>query len=194
MWIFGARHWVDYEKWETSGSWASVGGKTGICPKSASQSRLIDIILLMTVYLPVWYSHCTRARFTVLWCHAVMRLQFTHVSCFSCRGRLRNLQTYCSTVSFYCITKYGKIFTSSYGGRRFAACDCSTQTSGQVMQGGETVSADSGKPRSFGLCENKHEWICSKVFTSLKNPLLVWDWTLVRLTYDELSPWKNHLR
>jgi len=34
--------------------------------KSASQFRLIDLILAITIYLPVWYSHCTKASFTVL--------------------------------------------------------------------------------------------------------------------------------
>ena len=33
--------------------------------------------------------------------------------------------------------------------------------------------ADSGKPRTFVLCEKKHEWVCSNASTSLKNPLLV---------------------
>jgi len=33
---------------------------------SAAQFRLIDLFLAMTVYLPVWHSHCTRARFTVV--------------------------------------------------------------------------------------------------------------------------------
>jgi len=56
------------------------GGETGICPpleigprnnflenvKSAAQFRLIDLILAMTVHLPVRHSHCTRASFTVL--------------------------------------------------------------------------------------------------------------------------------
>jgi len=27
---------------------------------------LIDLILTMRVYFPMWHSHCTRARFTVL--------------------------------------------------------------------------------------------------------------------------------
>ena len=33
---------------------------------SAAQFRLIDLLLAITVPLPVWHSHCTRARFTVL--------------------------------------------------------------------------------------------------------------------------------
>jgi len=50
-------------------------------------------------------------------------------------------------------------FTSSYGGRCFAACDCWSQTSWR-RKCNETVTADSGKPLSFILCEKKHEWIC----------------------------------
>jgi len=42
-----------------------------------------------------------------------------------------------------------------------------------VSQYRETVIADSGKPRTFILCEKKHELIFSNVSTSLKNPLLV---------------------
>ena len=47
----------------------------GICPSLEivtknqnfrAQFRLIDLFLATTVYLPVWQSHCTRARFTVL--------------------------------------------------------------------------------------------------------------------------------
>jgi len=34
--------------------------------KSAAQFQSIDLILAMAAYLPVWHSHCTQARFTVL--------------------------------------------------------------------------------------------------------------------------------
>jgi len=37
--------------------------------------------------------------------------------------------------------------------------------------------ADSGKPRTFVLCEKKHEWVYSSASTSFKNPLLVRVWT-----------------
>ena len=37
---------------------------------------------------------------------------------------------------------------------------------------------DSGKPRTFILCEKKHEWIYSNASTSLKNPLLVRVWPM----------------
>jgi len=33
--------------------------------------------------------------------------------------------------------------------------------------------SDSGKPRTFVLCEKKHEWVCSNASTSLKSTLLV---------------------
>ena len=36
--------------------------------------------------------------------HAMMRLQFAHVRCFACRGRLRNLLADCSTVGLCCVT------------------------------------------------------------------------------------------
>jgi len=58
-----------------SNAWASAG-ETGISPleivtknkfflenlTSAAQFRLIDFFIAMTVYLPPWYSQCTRAR------------------------------------------------------------------------------------------------------------------------------------
>jgi len=68
-------------------TWASAGGKTGICPpleigtknqkflehlKLAAKFRLLHFIVAMTVYLPAWHRHCTRAWFTVLpWCQTV---------------------------------------------------------------------------------------------------------------------------
>jgi len=61
-------------------------------------------------------------------CSGVMSLQFTHVRSFTCRGRLRSLQAESSTVGLYCVTikwqQNLKSFTSSYGSRRFPACDC----------------------------------------------------------------------
>ena len=120
-------------------TWASAGGKTGICPpleigtknqkflehlKLAAKFRLLHFIVAMTVYLPAWHRHCTRAWFTVLpWCQTVMRLQFAHVQSFVCRGRLRILLVNCSTVGLYCVTINTEInlqtFTSRCGNRRF---------------------------------------------------------------------------
>jgi len=110
-------------------AWASAGrGQNGHLPpleigpknqnflenmKSASQFRIIDLILAMTLYLPVRQSHCTRARFTVL------------VSCSSelaGSNAWPNLGADSSAVGLYCVTIHW--FTSSYDSRRFAACCC----------------------------------------------------------------------
>jgi len=80
----------------------------------------------MTVYLPIWHWHCTRTS-SLFWCYAIMRLQFAHVrllwlqrqvaklssGLFCCWSLLRN-----STMAMNLQT-----ITSSYGSRRFAACD-----------------------------------------------------------------------
>jgi len=58
-----------------------------------------------------------------------------------------------------------------------------TQVSWQKCSESETVIADSGKPRSFILCEKKPEWIYSNVTTSLKYPLQVWDWVCDRYVW-----------
>jgi len=52
---------------------------------------------------------------------------------------LPKLESGCSAVGLYCVTiTWQQIFkgslTSRYGSRCFAACDCQTQTSWQVMQ------------------------------------------------------------
>ena len=87
-------------------------GKTSFSPpelglenlKSASRFRLIDLILAITLYLPVWHSHCTKSSFTVLvWCidelpvHScpLLRLQTYNVAkhagaWFCCFSLLRN--------------------------------------------------------------------------------------------------------
>jgi len=38
--------------------------------------------------------------------------------------------------------------------------------------------ADSRKPRTFILCEKKHEWVYSNASTSSKNPLSVGVWPM----------------
>jgi len=54
----------------------------------------------MTVYLPVWHSHCTSARFTVM---VSCSDEIAVHSCpsFACRGKLR---TDSSTVDLYCVS------------------------------------------------------------------------------------------
>ena len=73
--------------------------------QSAAPFRLIDLCLAMTVYLPVWHSHCTRAD-SLFWCHchAVLILQFTHARYFACSCRWSNLRTVCSTIGLHCVT------------------------------------------------------------------------------------------
>ena len=92
----------------------------------------------------------------MIWKQFVMiRVQFTHVSSFSCRGRLRNWQMDCFMVGLYCVTvTWQQIFKGSLktnGRKRFAACCCWTRTSCQVGWRSETVTADSGNARSFVL-------------------------------------------
>jgi len=81
--------------------------------KSASQFRLIDIFLVMTVSLPIWNSHCTRVRFTVL-VSCSDELAVHYVPSFACRGGLRKSRADCSTVALYCVTvTWQQIFKSS---------------------------------------------------------------------------------
>jgi len=90
--------------------------------KLAAQFRSVYLILEMAVYVPVWHSHCTQARFIVLvlctvmmlWCYAVMSLQVTPVRSYACRGRWSNLRAVCSTVGLYCVTTtWQQIFIGS---------------------------------------------------------------------------------
>ena len=134
----------------------------------------------MTVFLLVWNLHCTRVRFTVVVpCSDELAVH-------SCP--LLFLQMWVAKVAsglFYCcfllrnnnMATNLQRFTLYYGGRRFAAWDCWTQTSWQVMQR-DSDHADSGKPYAFILSETKHEWVYSNVSISLKNPLLVRVWPM----------------
>jgi len=57
----------------------------------------------MTVYLPEWHSHCTRARFTaVVSCSDDLAVH----SCplLACRDWLRNMPTDFSAFGLYCVT------------------------------------------------------------------------------------------
>jgi len=133
-----------------------VGDKMGICSLSKLANELnrlclenlmstvlspilIELILTMTVCFPVWHSHCTRASFTVL---------------VSCRDELLTVHSRPLICLQRQIAKLGKEFlcywtllrnnniprtifqrfTSSCGNRCFAACDCWTQASWQVLQ------------------------------------------------------------
>ena len=108
-------------------AWASAGGQNGHLPppgywaeepklsrihEVCSSISINDLILAMTVYLPVRHLH---SRFTVL------------VSCsgelvvYLCSSGWPNLEAD-SSVGLYCVTM--TYFTSSYNSRRFAACGC----------------------------------------------------------------------
>jgi len=97
------------------------GGKMGICHpleiatknknvfenlKLAANFRAIHLIVVMTVYLPVYDidNHTAQEPGSLFWCHAMMRLQFARALSFACRGRLRTLLEDCSTVGLYCAT------------------------------------------------------------------------------------------
>jgi len=63
---------------------------------------------------------------------------------------------------------------------RWQAFCCMRLLNADVLAGNAARQwhADSGKPRTFILCENKHEWVYSNASTSLKNPLLVGVWPM----------------
>jgi len=65
-------------------------------------------------------------------------------------------------------------FTIHFGRRRFVIC-CMRLLNVDILASNAARQwhADSGKPRTFVLCEKKHEWVYSNASTSLKNPLLV---------------------
>ena len=98
---------------------------------------LIDLVLAMTVLLPVWNSHCTRVRFTVVVsCSDELAVHSCPLLC---------LQRWVAKVAsglFYCwsllrnnnMATNLQRFALYYGSRRFVAWDCWTQTSWQVMQ------------------------------------------------------------
>ena len=80
---------------------------------------------------------------------------------------------------FYCwsslrnnnMATYLQRFTSYHGSRRFVAWDLNAHIlAGNAARQWHT---DSGKSRTFILCEKKHEWVHCNASTSLKNPLLV---------------------
>jgi len=64
--------------------------------KSVSWFRFIDLILAMTLYLPVWHSHCTRASFTV-----PVRCS-DELAVHSCPLRLQTHVAKLASALFYC--------------------------------------------------------------------------------------------
>ena len=91
-------------------SWVSARGtkreippwKLGLRTKLSSKHEVIwfnfcnnSLPLTLTLYKSQVYS--------LFWCLGAMSLQFVHVPSFSCKGKLRNLRAYCSTVVLYCV-------------------------------------------------------------------------------------------
>jgi len=85
-------------------------GNWGLGTKNFHKPEVSNLIPI------TWFNSCKDGLFgmtltlaaqepgSLIWCYAVMRLQFTHVCSFACRGRLRNLRADCSTVGLYCVT------------------------------------------------------------------------------------------
>jgi len=106
-----------------------IGTKIQKCLKNRSQQLKFDyyILFLQWQFICRYDTHTAQKPGSLFWCHALMTLKFTHVRSFACRGRLRNLQADCSTVGFLRNNNLAtnlQRFASSYGDRRFAACDC----------------------------------------------------------------------
>jgi len=170
------------------------GGETGICHpwklglrtkyfsrnlKSASQFWLIDLILAMTVFLPVWNSHCAWVSFTVIVsCRDELAVHSCPILC---------LQRWVAKVAnglFYCwsilrnnnmATNLQK-FTLYYGSRRFVPWDCCTYTSWQIVQrDSDTLIAVSQVHLYF---VKRSMSVYSNASTSLKYPLLVRVWPM----------------
>jgi len=115
----------------------------------------------MTVFLPVWNSHCTRVRFTVtVSCSDGLAI---HSCLFPClQRRLVKVASglFCSwsLLRNNTVATNPQRFTLYYGSRWFVAWDCWTQT---FWHAARQWHADSGKPCTFVLCEKKHEWVCT---------------------------------
>jgi len=124
-------------------------------PEVGIKLRLIDLILAMTVFLPVWHSHCTRVRFTVI---VSCSDEFTVHSCpLLCLQRqfakVSNRLLYCwSIMRNNTMVANLQKFTLYYGSRCLAAWDCWKHTSWQVMQRDSDMLI-AVKPRTFILCE-----------------------------------------
>ena len=134
----------------------------------------------MPVYLPVWNSHCTWFRLTIIVsCCDELAVHTCPLLC------LQRQVTKVTSGWFYCWSSLHKNsmatnpqrFTLYYGSRRFVAWDCWTHTSWQQMQRNSDMLIAVSHVL-FLLCEKKHEWIYSNASTSLKNPLLVRVWPM----------------
>jgi len=69
-------------------------------------------------------------------------------------------------------------FTLYYGSRRFVAWDWLLNAHVLAGNAARQWHANSGKSRTFILCEKKPEYVASNASTSLKHPLLVRVWPM----------------
>jgi len=91
----------------------------------------------MTVFLPVWNSHCTRVSFTVMVsCSDQLAVHSRPLLCLQRRvAKVASWFFYCwSLLRNNNLATNLQRFTVYYGGRRFVEWDWWTQTSWQVMQ------------------------------------------------------------
>ena len=112
-------------------------------------------------FLPVWNSHCTRVRFTVIVsCSDELAVHSCPLLCLQRRvAKVASWLFFCwSLLRNNTMATDLQRFTLYYGNRRFVAWDCWTYTSWQIMQRDSDMLSD--KPRTFILCEKKHEWVC----------------------------------
>jgi len=100
--------------------------------KSASSLRFFYLILAMTVFLPVWNSHCTRVRFTVIVsCSDEFAVHSCPLLCLQRRvAKVTSGLFYCwSSLRNNDMATNLQRFTLYYGSRRFVAWDCWTHAS-----------------------------------------------------------------
>jgi len=88
----------------------------------------------MTVHLPD--AHIAQEPSSLFWCHAVTSLHFTQSAPLQMQvAKLASGLFYCWCLLRNKTRQISSKFTSSYGSRRFAACDCWAQTFGALRGG-----------------------------------------------------------
>ena len=79
-WVFAGR-----TKWEFATTW-KLGLKNKISQKTWSQ-QLNWLNSCNDSFIFRYDTHAAQEPGSLLWCHAILSLQFTHVRCIACRGR-----------------------------------------------------------------------------------------------------------
>jgi len=129
----------------------------------------------MTVFLPVWNSHCTRVRFTVIvWCSDELAIHSCPLLCLQKRvAKVASGLLYC-----WSLLRNNNMATNVQRFTLHYALCCMRLLNVHILTGNAARQwhANSGKPRTFILCEKKQEWVHSNASTSLNNPLLVRVW------------------